>query len=39
MCGWETWSFALTEKHRMRVSEKRLLMKILGAEAQGETVG
>jgi len=39
MCGWETWSLALKEKHRIRVSEKRLLMKTLRAAARGETGG
>jgi hypothetical protein len=39
MGGWETWSLALKEKHGMKVSEKRLLMKILRAEARGETGG
>jgi len=39
MCGWETWSLALKKKNRMIVSEKGLLMKILGAEAEGETGG
>jgi hypothetical protein len=28
--GWETWSLALREAHRMGVFENRVLMKIFG---------
>ena len=39
MCGWETWSLALKEKQRMRVSAKGLLIKIFVAETEGKTGG
>jgi hypothetical protein len=32
MYGCETWQFTLTEEHRLRVTEKRVLKKIYGPE-------
>jgi hypothetical protein len=37
MYGCETWSLALKEKYKMGASEKRLLMRIFGPEAEKET--
>jgi hypothetical protein len=30
LCGYETWSLTLREKHRLRVFENRMLRRILG---------
>jgi len=33
--GCETWSFTLTEEHRLRVSENRVLRRIFGSKREG----
>jgi len=30
LCGYETWSLKLREKHRLRLFENRVLMRIFG---------
>jgi len=38
MHGYETWSLALKEKHRLRVFKNRVLREIFGSEKE-EVVG
>ena len=35
--GWETWSLALREEHRLRVFENRVLRRIFGPKRDGVT--
>jgi hypothetical protein len=36
--GWESWPFTLTQEHRLRVFERRVLRKISGPERE-EVIG
>ena len=35
-CGFDTWSVTVTEEHRLRVFENRVLRRICGAKGCGE---
>jgi hypothetical protein len=34
LCGCETWSLALNEEHRLRVSDNRVLRRMFGPQSE-----
>jgi hypothetical protein len=39
LCGWEIWSLTLSEEHRLRVFEDRVIYKVLGSDRNEVTGG